>query len=183
MHGIVSLSGDEEKGYNSIRQEWEYQRTCGVRIGSPERPVTLDGKPPEEDWSNVLSPKPRFTEYTDYEKLFKIIIAKFEALGLTWNIEQKTIEHGKVIKRKFQDSFITEVAETVALKLIAYRAKLINEAKNLKTGAEKRKSINEINELNYQDLVEEIRHETPPTPVIERESKWVELAKRSLKQE
>ena len=76
--------------YNDVIQKWEYKKWCNVNMGSIDRPITRDGKPPKEDWSNVVSPIPYREEKTDYEKLLQVIISEIERIGLSWKKERIT---------------------------------------------------------------------------------------------
>ena len=112
---------DRQEDYIETIDDWEYQYTCGVRVGTPENPITLDGKPPNEEWSNVISPIPIQREEYDYEILFEIIMESLQGVGLTWSSTRKTIEIGKVVDLKAPASVVTACERAIVTILLEAR--------------------------------------------------------------
>jgi len=166
-----------ESEYIYETERWQYRYWCGIPLGTPENPITSDGEPPKPDWSNVVSPTLVREEVVDYEKLFSIIMETLEGLGLSWAIDQKTVEHGKAKKEKIPKHIIKTAAEAVVNVVLDARKRLIEDAKNKLTGADLLEAVNRANQLSYIDIVEALRRETPPTPVIESASRWMTIVK------
>lgn len=165
------LADIEDRGieYNTTVKEWHYEQWCGINMGTPQNPITTDDEPPKDDWSNVISPRPNEYTQTDYEKLYELVIQGFESVGLTWRIEAKVVEFGKVIRSKIPGNVITDAQNAVVGVLLKARENLIQSGREEKKGAELKKIITEANYINYADLAEELRHLTPATPQFEAE--------------
>ena len=157
----------KENDYNEVVHDWQYEYWCGVKMGTPQHPITSDDKPPNEDRSNVISPTPTSYTQTDYEKLFELVIQSYESVGLTWKVEPRFAEFGKVIKTTVPSNVITDAQNAVVQVVLDTRASLILRAKETKTGVELRKAIVAANNVGYTEIVEELRNLTPPTPVFE----------------
>lgn len=154
----------QQEEFNSTVESYSYKETCGHQIGTVKNPYVSVPNHPE--WDFLLDiPKPYRETYmdeidiispirveetvTDYEKLYEIILQALEGLGLTWNIAQRTVEMGKVIKTKIPDWFVNEAEQAIVEVMMKARAE-----------------NSELNEITYNLLVEELRERTPPTPVI-----------------
>lgn len=159
------LSAADE--YNSEIHDWQYEQWCGINMGTPDDPITTDGGKPKEDWSNVISPKPVSRVETDYEKLYEVILRTFEAVGLTWRVEPKVAEFGKVIRAKIPSPLVDRAARAVVDVLLRGRAKMIERANKLQSKAERRALIERANQIGYTAIIEELRELTPATPVFE----------------
>ena len=155
--------------YNDEISGWSYEEWCGIKMGTPEAPITVDNEPPNESWSNVISPKPTTSTETDYEKLYEVILQTFESIGLTWKVESRLAEFGKVIRVSIPSSLIGDASKGVVKALLKGREKMINRAKSSKsmTRGEKKAMIERANQIGYAAIVEELRELTPPTPVFE----------------
>lgn len=151
--------------FNDTVESYQYKETCGINIGTIKNPYVSVANHPEWDFFleipkpyrethmdeiDILSPIKVEETVTDYEKLYEIILHSLEGLGLTWNIEQRTVEMGRVIKTKIPNWFVDEAEQAVVEVMMKARAENI-----------------ELNEITYNLLVEELRERTPPTPVIE----------------
>ncbi len=150
--------------FNSTVEDYHYRETCGHNIGTVKNPyVSVPGHPEWDflldipkpyrethmDEIDIISPIRSEETITDYEKLYEIILQSFEGLGLTWNIEKRTVEMGRVIKTKIPDWFVNEAEQAIVDVMMKARAE-----------------NNELNEITYNLLVEELRERTPATPVI-----------------
>lgn len=111
----------KEDEYIETVDDWEYQESCGVRAGTPDDPITSDGKPRKEDWSNVISPIPVQREEYNYERLFEIIMESLQGIGLTWTSTRKTVEVGKVIDLKAPASVVTACENAIVKILLEAR--------------------------------------------------------------
>jgi len=77
--------------YKYEQEEWRYTYYCStVRLGTPSDPFTSDGEPPNEDWSNVISPRRVVEEVTDYEALYRVALEECEADNLTYKSGGRT---------------------------------------------------------------------------------------------
>jgi hypothetical protein len=153
--------------YNKEVHEWHHESWCGIQMGTPENPITTDDKPPKEDWSNVISPRPTTRTETDYEKLYKIVLQAFESVGLTWKVEQKVAEFGKIVETPIPSNLVERASQAVVDVLLKGRAELIEAAKKKESKPERRAGMVQANQMSYADLVEQLRDLTPPTPVFE----------------
>lgn len=156
-----------ESEYNETVRDWHYEYWCGTKMGTPENPITTDDEPPNDDRSNVISPTPISYTQTDYEKLYELVIQGFESVGLTWRVDAKVAEFGKVIRTTIPSNVITDGQNAVVQVVLDTRAAMIQRARETKKGAELRKVIEIANHIGYTELVEELRYLTPPTPVFE----------------
>lgn len=156
-----------ESEYNEVIHDWHYEYWCNVKMGTPDHPITSDDEPPNEDRSNVISPNPVSYTQTDYEKLYELVIQAFESVGLTWKVEARVAEFGKVIRTTIPGNVVTDAQNAVVQVVLDARATLIQKARETKTGAELRKAITTANHVGYTEIVEELRYLTPPTPVFE----------------
>jgi len=150
--------------FNSAVESYVFKETCGHNIGTVKNPfVSVPGhpewgflldipKPYREthmDEIDILSPIKVEETVTDYEKLYEVVLQALEGLGLTWNIEKRTVEMGKVIKTKIPDWFIDNAEQAVVDIMMKARTQ-----------------DSKFNEITFNLLVEELRERTPPTPVI-----------------
>jgi len=165
LNEILSRAGE----YNEEVKSWHYEYWCGTKMGTPEHPITTDDAPPNEDWSNVISPTPITYTQTDYEKLYEIVLQAFESVGLTWKVESRTVEFGKVLKTDVPSKVVTEAQNAVVEVILDARKEIIEKARRTKKGAELRSTINAANTISFAEVVEELRYLTPPTPVFEEE--------------
>jgi len=163
LNEILMKSND----YNETISDWHYEYWCGTKMGTPENPITTDDEPPNEDRSNVISPTPISYTQTDYEKLYELVIQGFESVGLTWRIEARVAEFGKVIRTTIPGNVITDAQNAVVQVVLDTRAAMIERARETKTGAALRKDIETANHIGYTEIVEELRYMSPPTPVFE----------------
>lgn len=154
----------QQEEFNSTVESYSFKETCGHNIGTVKNPyVSVPGHP---EWDFFLDiPKPYRETYmdeidiispvrveetvTDYEKLYEIILQALEGLGLTWNIERRTVEMGKVIKTEIPNWLIDEAEQAIVDVMMKGRAE-----------------DSKLNEITYNLLVEELRERTPATPVM-----------------
>lgn len=154
----------KQSEFNSTVESYVFKETCGHNIGTVKNPfVSVPGHP---EWDFLLDvPKPyretRMDEIdiispikveetvTDYEKLYEVVLQALEGLGLTWNIEKRTVEMGKVIKTKIPDWLVNNAEQAVVDIMMKARTQ-----------------DSKFNEITFNLLVEELRERTPPTPVI-----------------
>ncbi len=151
--------------YNTENEQYNFRSTCGHDIGTIENPLVSVPNHPEwdflldipkpyreehEDEISILSPIKSMVESTDYEQLYRLIIKALEGQGLTWKIEQKTVEMGKVIKVKTPSKLLAK-AEAAIVKVLT----------------EARIKDSKINDIFYSEIIEDLRSRTPPpTPVM-----------------
>ena len=152
--------------YNTTTRTWRYKYWCGVPQGSPEAPITSDGKPPKDDWSNVISPVPVEETETDYERLYEVILQAFESINLTWRVEQKVAEFGKVHEMKVPPVIVRAAAEAVSEVLVSARKELIAAAMKRMDKQELRDYIKKINEISYHDVVAELPYIKQAVPTV-----------------
>lgn len=160
---LKEVIGKQEE-FNSTVEGYVFKETCGYNIGTVKNPfVSVPGHPEWEffldipkpyreahmDEIDILSPIKTEETVTDYEKLYEIVLQSFEGLGLTWNIERRTVEMGRVIKTGIPDWFVNEAEQAIV--------KVIMKA---------RTEDSKLNEITYNLLVEELRERTPATPVM-----------------
>lgn len=151
--------------YNTTHESYVFKNTCGHDIGTVKNPfVTVPGHP---EWEFFLDiPKPYRKRYkdeisiispvkveettTDYEKLYRIVLEAFESQGLTWRVEGRTVEMGKKDKDpKSYDYLVREIRDSII--------GILTEA---------REDIEELNDVSYNQIIEQLRELTPPTPVM-----------------
>ena len=153
---VLSRSND----YNVTYEDFEYESYCNIQVGKIDAPKLHDKNKPVKrlednsiDWSdlNIKSPRLVTKTETDYEKLYNVILDGLESANITWKIEHKTVERGKVIKTKVPQSVLKAIAQFVGDEIIKYR-----EAPRLR-------------ELNYNMIVEALPFETPSTPLHDYE--------------
>ena len=155
---------NKQSEYNTTVESYVYKGTCGHNIGTPKNPfVSVPGHP---EWDflldipkpyreahmeeiDILSPIKVEAPETDYEKLYEVILQAFQGLGLTWNVENRTVEMGKVIKTGIPSWFIDNAEQAIVDVMMKGRAE-----------------DSKLNEITYNSIVEELRERTPPTPVI-----------------
>jgi hypothetical protein len=110
LHNMIPKSWwDDElrEDVNKTEEEvtvWDYQKWCGVNMGTPNNPITSDGKPPDEDWSNVISPLPRTTTVTNYDELFHACLNLFDRRGLFMEKMRTEVIPGSLIEDYENDS-------------------------------------------------------------------------------
>lgn len=155
--------------YNVKIDDWRYEENCGARMGTPSTPITSDGRPAKEDWSNVISPVPVSYTQTDYEKLYEIIMQGYESLNLTWRVDPKVAEFGKPIVQTFPvpADVLKQATKAVVDVLLKSRASMIEKAKLLETRADRRKAVEKANQFGFAVIVEAMREVMPSTPVYE----------------
>lgn len=123
--------------FNKVVPEPQVETWCGVPI------VEFDEKTGEP-----LEPETIDREYTDYEKLYEIIMEELEGLKITWTIEQSTVELGKV--REDEEIVPGEVVKYVKKEF----ERLIINARQLGF------------EGSFEDLIDRLRTESMPSPYI-----------------
>lgn len=149
------------KEYNDTYQEFQYETYCNIQVGSIVEPALYDESQPvmrdkvtdEILWSdpNIQSPKLVQITDTDYEKLFFVIVDALEAADLTYNVESKTVERGKVIKTPVSEAVYTNIAKAVADLIVFYRKQ------------------SRYKDLTYNNVIECLKLVTPSTPLLEPE--------------
>ncbi len=137
---------NKEEEYLETVDDWEYQESCGVRSGTPDNPITSDGKPANEDWSNVISPIPIQREEYNYERLFEIIMEILQGIGLTWTSTRKTVEIGKVVEIKVPSSIVTASEHAIVAILLEARR--------------------ELPELTFDMIIQDLKNAVPRTPKL-----------------
>lgn len=80
---VLALSEE----YTSVNTQYQYKYCCGVAMGTPDHPVSG-------------SPMLVEDEVIDWHKLFEIILASLEEIGISWKYDQSTIEVGGVPSEK-----------------------------------------------------------------------------------
>jgi hypothetical protein len=77
-----------------------YQYSCGKPMGSPESPIYRNLP---TDWNYrggepiLVSPTIEEVEQTDYQKLYKLILAELQDVGVTWKVEPRGNTGKKII--------------------------------------------------------------------------------------
>ncbi len=154
----------QQEEFNSTVESYSFKETCGHNIGTVKNPyVSVPGHPEWDffleiprpyrethmDEISIISPVRVEETVTDYEKLYEIILQALEGLGLTWNIERRTVEMGRVIKTEIPNWLIDEAEQAIVEVMMKGRAE-----------------DSKLNEITYNLLVEELRERTPATPVM-----------------
>lgn len=161
---------EDEGGYNTKTEHYEYNNTCGHNIGTPKNPfVTVPNHP---EWEFLLEvPKPYRERHmdeisiispvlvegmeTDYEKLYRIVLEAFEERGLTWNVVSKTAEMGKIKDRFGKEKthapkgLVNIIEDAIIKALIAEREK-----------------DSRLNDVTFSEIIEDLRYRVPATPVM-----------------
>ena len=78
--------------YTETIEQPVYQYSCGHPMGTPENPIYRNKK---TDWNwdggeqILVSPTIEEVEQVDYQKLYKMILAELQDVGVTWKIEPR----------------------------------------------------------------------------------------------
>ena len=120
------------KLYNENTEEYMYDHCAGVQMGTPGNPIVRYYKYPQYDflkdhpgWEDmeeeldydIISPKLQSNEATDYEKLYSFVVLAFQEVGLTWDIEPRTVDLGPVAKSKVPRK-VLDMAEDAVVDII-----------------------------------------------------------------
>ena len=155
---------DKSDEYNVTFEEHVFQDHCGIQMGSVAFPLMRENangvpyvvKRDDEDriiWDdpNIISPQLVSRTETDYEELYKVIIGSLESANITWKVQRKTVEMGRVIKGPVSDSVRDYVAQRIGYIITQYR-------KNP-----------EYAHLTYQLIVDTLKRAKPSSPTYETE--------------
>lgn len=142
-----------ENEYNEKYEDYEYQYSCGMQIGTPNAPVYVyEPGDPEYDADNLViySPKLVTKEETDYEQLYELILLAFQEVGLTWEVEQKTFEIGPASPPESKvDIKVIHKAEDALIDVLL-------------------DAREDMPKLSFHMIVERLRERTPKTPLQRR---------------
>lgn len=144
---------ENEDEFNEEIEEYVYEHSCGMQIGTPESPVLVYGPDdPEYDPKKpiIYSPKLVRRIETDYEKLYELTLTALQEVGLTWEVEHKTYEAAPASppKSKVDIKLIHRVEDSIVELLLDARE--------------------ETPKLTFHMIVERLRDRTPPTPLQRR---------------
>lgn len=101
-HKLVELKL-QKKEYTTKTTVYQYKRSCGRLMGTPENPIYRNKK---DDWNwdggdpILVSPVPVDVEMTDYDKLFELVMMKLEEAGLTWKVDMAMVDGGRIEKKR-----------------------------------------------------------------------------------
>jgi len=150
--------------YNSTVTRHSYMNSCGINSGTPTNPVVQVAGHPEWDFMfdipqdfrdrfadriAILSPTEYEETITDYETLYEIVLQTYQDLELTWNVEHKLLEMGKVRKTAIPEWLIKESVQAVVEVIINAR-----------------KQDKLFNHLSYNEIVEVMREKTPSVRMV-----------------
>jgi len=125
---------DRDTEYNNTFTEFVYNEYCGVRQGSEAFPFMHEDEHGEPykvkrdennniDWDdpNIISPRLSSRTETDYEKLYHVIVNALESANITWKIQRKTAEMGRVNKKEVSDAVRDDIAQIIGDRMAQYR--------------------------------------------------------------
>lgn len=138
----------KDKEFNATTSRWEYKTWCGQNVGTPENPLI------DEDTGEILSPIGVEEEITDYERLYEIILGSLQASGLTWVIESKFAEFGRVPKSKIPDSVLRPIEDAISRSLADVRSA--------------HPKLEFKPETSYHYILNELLKRNPQTPIFEK---------------
>jgi hypothetical protein len=89
----VRIENEKSKSeYVETIEQPVYQYSCGKPMGTPENPIYRNKK---TDWNYdggepiLVSPTTEEVEVVNYQKLYKMILAELQDVGVTWKIEPR----------------------------------------------------------------------------------------------
>lgn len=152
------------KEYNNEVEEFVFQNYCNIQLGSTSKPlmskdrhgirhIVKRDEAENIDWEdpNILSPQFVKSVDTDYEELYKVIINCLESANITWRVEGKTVEMGKINKTEITDAVLNDIAQLVGYRISEYR------------------KIPQYKDLTYAKVAAALKHGVPSTPTYELE--------------
>ena len=135
--------------FTSKTARYMYKSFCGQNIGTPENPMI------DEETGETLSPILVEEEVTDYEALYEIILNSLQKAGLTWSVESKFAEYGKVMKSsKIPNNILMPIEKSIVKALAEVRTN--NPKLRFKP------------ETNYYTILNALTERYPFTPIFER---------------
>jgi len=165
---------DRDTEYNDTFEEFVYNEYCGVQQGSEAYPfmredeqgsafkVKRDEITGKIDWNdpNIISPKLVSKTETDYEKLYHVIINALESANITWKVQRKTAEMGRVNKKEVSDAVRDDIAQIIGDRMAQYRMQP------------------QYAELYYTHVINALKHAKPSIPKLEpRREPWPQKTK------
>jgi len=155
---------DRDEEYNDTFTEFVFQNYCNIQMGSTAKPLmrkddsgiryTVNRDADENiDWTdpNIISPQLIEKTETDYEKLYKVVISCLESANITWKIQRKTVEMGKVIKTGVSEAVLNDIAQMIGYRISEYR------------------KLSDYKDLNYWQVADALKLAEPSTPLYEVE--------------
>ena len=125
---------DRDTEYNDTFEAFDFAEHCGVQMGSTFAPLMREDEEGEKyvvkrdeegniDWTDphIISPHLNQKTETDYEKLYHVIINALESANITWKIQRKTVEMGRISKTDVSDAVRDDIAQIIGDRLAEYR--------------------------------------------------------------
>ena len=165
--------------YTETIEQPVYQYSCGHPMGTPENPIYRNKK---TDWNwdggeqILVSPTIEEVEQVDYQKLYKMILAELQDVGVTWKIEPRGNVERKI---KPQQTPLVRLHDGTYVRLLvekgieAVKDKVTVEMPVEQTKEEKIEEYGEIQELEEDEDTGEPDEEWFDGEVEEEEPKPV----------
>jgi hypothetical protein len=85
---------EHEELYTSIVEEWVYMKSCGQKMGTPEKPIYRN-YPSDWNWDGgepvIVSPIKNIQDEINYQKLFGLVMTELESAQAIWKTAKKDL--------------------------------------------------------------------------------------------